>query len=101
MSSSSWDIDPEEIRTYDSTPMTHDFTPTITYAPHVETAPLAENNDHLTKKLVVEPAINENEGASLENEQVDLDEKEAPPTNDHEEEPQQGNDDESHPTRRS
>jgi hypothetical protein len=32
---------------------------------------------------------------------VSLDENEAPPANEHEEEPQQGNDDESHPTRRS
>jgi hypothetical protein len=32
---------------------------------------------------------------------VSLEENEAPPANDHEEEPQQGNDDESQPTRRS
>jgi hypothetical protein len=43
MRSSPRDIDLEEIRTYDSTPMTHDFIPTTTYAPHVEIAPLAEN----------------------------------------------------------
>jgi hypothetical protein len=45
--------------------------------------------------LGVELVINENGGAPLENEQVGLEENEAPPANDHEEEPQQGNDDES------
>jgi hypothetical protein len=101
MSSSPRDIDLEEIQTYDSAPMTHDFIPTTTDAPLVENVPLAENNDPLAKNLGVEPVINENGGAPLENEQVGLDENEAPPTNDHEEEPQQGNDDESQPTRRS
>jgi hypothetical protein len=85
MSSSPQDIDLEEIRTYDSAPMTHDFIPTTTNAPYVETAPLAENNNHLAKNLGVEPAINENGGAPLENEQVGLEENEAPPANDHEE----------------
>jgi hypothetical protein len=45
MSSSPQDIDLEEIQTYDCTPMTHIFIPTTTDAPHVETAPLAENNN--------------------------------------------------------
>jgi hypothetical protein len=72
MSSSPRDIDLEEIWTYDSAPMTHDFIHTTTDAPHVETATLAENNNSLGKKLGVEPAINENEGAHLENEQVGL-----------------------------
>jgi hypothetical protein len=49
----------------------------------------------------VEPTINENRATPLENEQVGLEENEAPPANDHEDEPQQGNDDESQPTRRS
>jgi hypothetical protein len=61
--------------------------------PHVETIHLAEN-------LGTVHAINENQGAPLENEQVGLEENEAPPANDHEE-PQQGNDDKSQPTRRS
>jgi hypothetical protein len=78
MSSSSWDIDLEEIRTYDSATMTHDFIPTTTNAPHVEVAPLAENDDHLPENLGAEPAINENGGAPLENEQVGLEENEAP-----------------------
>jgi hypothetical protein len=101
MSSSPRDIDLEKIRTYDSAPMTHDFIPTTTDAPNVETIPLAENNGSLAKNLGVEPANNENGGAPSENEQVDLEENEAPPANDHEEEPQQRNNDESHPTRRS
>jgi hypothetical protein len=42
----------------------------------------------LTSDLGVKPAINENGGAPLENEQVGLEENEAPPANDHEEEPQ-------------
>jgi hypothetical protein len=88
MSSSPWDIDLEEIQTYDSTPITHDFIPTTTYAPHVETVPLVENNDPLAKNLGVEPVINENGGAPLENEQVGIEENEAPPANDHGEEPQ-------------
>jgi hypothetical protein len=101
MSSSPRDIDLEENQTYDSAPITHDFIPTTTNAPHVETIPLAENNDPLAKNLGADPTNNENGGAPLENEQVDLEENEAPPANDHEEEPQQGNDDESQPTRRS
>jgi hypothetical protein len=68
--------------------MTHDFILMTTDAPHVETAPLAENNNPLAKNLGVKPAINENGGAPLENEQVGLEENEAPPANDHEEEPQ-------------
>jgi hypothetical protein len=44
----------------------------------VEAAPLAENDDHLPKNLGAEPAINENGGAPLENEQVGLEENEAP-----------------------
>jgi hypothetical protein len=95
MSSSPRDIDLEEIRTYDSAPITHDFIPTIMDAPHVETAHLAENNNPLAENLGAELAINENEGPPLENEPVGLEENEAPPANDHEEEPQQGNDDES------
>jgi hypothetical protein len=101
MSSSPRNIDLEEIQTYDSALMTFDFIPTIMNAPHVETVPLAENSDPLAKNLGVEPAINENGGAPSENEQVGLEENEAPPANVHEEEPQQGNDDESQPTRRS
>jgi hypothetical protein len=101
MSSSPRDIDLEKIQTYDSAPMTHDFIPTTTDAPNVETIPLAENNGSLAENLGVEPANNENGGAPSENEQVDLEENEAPPANDHEEEPQQRNNDESHPTRRS
>jgi hypothetical protein len=101
MSSSLWDIDLEEIRSYNSALMTHDFIPTTTDAPHVEIVPLAENNDHLAKHLGAETAINENGGAPSENEQVDLEENEAPPANDHGEEPQQENDDEPQPTRRS
>jgi hypothetical protein len=57
MSSSPRDIDLEEIRIYDYALMTHDFIPTITDAPHVETTPLTENNDPLAKNLSVEPAI--------------------------------------------
>jgi hypothetical protein len=49
MSSSPRDIDHEKIQTYDSAPMTHDFIPTTTDAPHAETAPLAENNNPLAK----------------------------------------------------
>jgi hypothetical protein len=48
-----------------------------------------------------EPTINENEGAPLENEQVGIEENEAPPANDRGEEPQQEIDDEPQPTRRS
>jgi hypothetical protein len=88
MSSSPRDIDLEEIQTYDSAPMTHDFIPTTSDAPHVDTTPLAENNNPLAKKLGAKPAIIENEEAPLENEQVGLEENEAPPANDHEEEPQ-------------
>jgi hypothetical protein len=101
MSSSSRDIDLEEIRTYDSTPITHDFTLTTTNAPHVDNVPLAENNDLLTENLGVKPAINENERAPLENEQVGIEENEAPPANDRGEEPQQEIDNEPQPTRRS
>jgi hypothetical protein len=60
MSSSLWDIDLEEIQTYNSTPMTHDFILTARDAPHVKTAPLAKNNNHLVENLGVEPTINEN-----------------------------------------
>jgi hypothetical protein len=67
----------------------------------VDTVPLAENNDPLTKNLGAEPLINENGGVPLENEQVDIEENEAPPANDHGEEHQQENDDEPQPTRRS
>jgi hypothetical protein len=88
MSSSPWDIDLEEFWTYDSEPITH-----------VGTRPFTENDDPLAKNWGVEPAINENEGAPLENEPVGLEENE-PVGLDHEEEPQQGNDDESQPTRR-
>jgi hypothetical protein len=101
MNSSSRDIDLEKIRIYDSTPITHDFTPTTTDAPHMDTVPLAENNDLLAENLGAEPAINENEGAPLENEQVGIEENEAPNANDHGEEPQQEIDDEPQPTRRS
>jgi hypothetical protein len=45
MSSSPRDIDLEEIQTYDPSLMTHDFIPTTTDAPHVEPAPLAENDN--------------------------------------------------------
>jgi hypothetical protein len=101
MSSNPRDIDLEDIRTYDSALMTHDFIPTTTDAPQVETPPLAENNNPLAENLGAKPAINENEEAPLENELVSLEENEASPTNNHEEEPQQENDDESQPTRRS
>jgi hypothetical protein len=101
MSSSLRDIDLEEIQTYDSTPITHDFIPTTTDAPHVDIVPLAENNDPLAENLGAEPTINENEGAPLENEQVGIEENEAPPANDHGEEPQQEIDDEPQPMRRS
>jgi hypothetical protein len=83
MSSSLREIDLEEIRTYDSTLITHDFIPTTTDAPQVKNVHLAENNDPLAKNLDMEPAINENGGAPLENEQVGLEENEAPPANDH------------------
>jgi hypothetical protein len=89
MSSSPRDINLEEIQTYDSTSMTHDFIPTTRDAPHV------------AKNLGEEPIINENEEAPLENEQVGLEENEAPPANDHEEKPQQENDNEPQPMRRS
>jgi hypothetical protein len=101
MSSCPRDIDLEEIQTYGFAPMTHDFIPTTTDAPHVETAPLAENNNTLVKNLGAESVINENEEAPLENEQVDLEENEAPPANDHEEEPQQENGNEPQPIKRS
>jgi hypothetical protein len=68
MSSSLRDIDLEKIWTYDSTPMTHDFIPTTTDTTHVETAFLAENNDHLVKNLGAKPVINKNGGAPSENE---------------------------------
>jgi hypothetical protein len=100
MSSRQQDIDLEEIWTYDSTLMTHNFIPMTMDAPHVETAPLAENNNLLAKNLGVKPAINENEEAPLKNEQVSLDKNEAPPANDHEE-TQQENDNEPRPMRRS
>jgi hypothetical protein len=48
--------------------MTHDFIPTTMDAYHMKTVPLAENNSPLVKNLGVEPAINENEEAPLENE---------------------------------
>jgi hypothetical protein len=67
----------------------------------VETIPLAENNDPLAKNLSAEPTINENGRAPSKNEEVGLEENEAPPANDHGEEPQQENDDEPQPTRRS
>jgi hypothetical protein len=89
MSSSPRDINLEEIQTYDSALMTHDFIPTTRDAPYV------------AKNLGAEPIINENEEAPLENVQVGLEENEAPPANDHEEKPQQENDNEPHPMRRS
>jgi hypothetical protein len=101
MSSSPQDIDLQEIWTYNTPPMTHDFIHMTTDAPHVETAPLAKNNNPLPENFGAEFVINENGGAPLENEKVGLEENEAPPANDHEEEPQQGNDDESQPMRRS
>jgi hypothetical protein len=101
MSSSLRDIDLEEIQTYDSISITHDFTPTTTNAPHVDTVLLAKNNDLLAENLGAKPTINENEGAHLENEQVGIEENEAPPANDRGEEPQQEIDDEPQPTRRS
>jgi hypothetical protein len=101
MISSPRDTDLEEIRACNYASMTHDFIPMTTDALHVEIVPLAENNDPLAKNLGAEPVINENQGAPLENEEVDLEENEAPPTNDHEQEPQQENNDESQPTRRS
>jgi hypothetical protein len=94
MSSSLRNIDLEEIQTYNFAPMSHDFIPTTKNAPHVDIAHLAENNNPLAKILGVEPTINENEEAPLEIEQVGLEKNEAPPTNDHEEEPQQENDNE-------
>jgi hypothetical protein len=81
--------------------MTHDFIPTTTDAPHVETAPLTENNNPLAENLSAESMINEHEGAPLVNKQEGLEENEAPPANNHEEEPQQENDDEPQPMRRS
>jgi hypothetical protein len=99
MSSSPQDTDLEEIWTYDFVPMTHDFIPTITDAPHVKTAPLVENNNPLTENLGAEPTINKNEEAPLGNEQVGLEEDEAPPSNDREEEAQQKNDNEPQPMR--
>jgi hypothetical protein len=51
MSSSPRDIDLEEIWTYDSAPMTHDFISTTTDAPHVEIAPLSENNNPFSQKF--------------------------------------------------
>jgi hypothetical protein len=75
MSSSLRDIDLEEIRTYDPALMTHDCIPTTMDAPHVETSPLAANNNPLANKLGVEPTINENKEAPLENEQLGLEEK--------------------------
>jgi hypothetical protein len=101
MSSSPRDVDFEEIRIYDSTLITHDFIPITTDAPHVDTVYLAENNDPLVENLGVEPAINENGEAPLENEQVGIEENEAPPANDHGEESQQEIDDEPQPTKRS
>jgi hypothetical protein len=79
VSSSPREIDLEEIRTYVPL-MTHvDFVPTTTNAPHVDNAPLVENANSSAKNVVMEPAINEQEG---------LEENEMLPTNDHEEEPQ-------------
>jgi hypothetical protein len=60
MSSSLRDIGLEKIRTYDSAPMAHDFIPMTTDAPHVETAPLAKNNNSLAENFGTEPTINEN-----------------------------------------
>jgi hypothetical protein len=40
--------------------MTHDFISMTTDAPHVETAPLAKNNNSLAKNFGTEPTINEN-----------------------------------------
>jgi hypothetical protein len=94
MSSSPWDIDLIKIQT-------HDFIPTTTDAPHVETVSLTKNNDLLTENLGVKHAINENGGSPLENEQMGIKENEAPPANDHGEEPQQENDDKPQPMRRS
>jgi hypothetical protein len=79
MSSSLRDIDLEEIQTYESMSMTHNFIPMTTDAPHVETAPLTENNNPLVENLGVEPTINENEGAPLKNEQVGLEENDNEP----------------------
>jgi hypothetical protein len=66
MSSSPRDIGLEEIWTYDSVLMTNDFILTAMDAPHVETAPLAKNNNPLTENVGLEHAINEYEGVGLE-----------------------------------
>jgi hypothetical protein len=58
MSSSRQDNDLEEIQTYDYAPTTHDFIPMTMDAPHVETVPLAENNDPLAKNLGAKSANN-------------------------------------------
>jgi hypothetical protein len=79
MSSSSRDIDLEKIQTYDSVVMTHDFIPMTTDAPHVEIAHLAENNNPFAENLGAKPAIYENLGGPLENEQVSLEENEHRP----------------------
>jgi hypothetical protein len=91
--SSPREVDLEEIQTY-VPPMTHvDFILMNMDAPHIENTPLAENDNSRARNLGVEPTINENEGAPLVNEKEGLEKNEAPPTNDHEEEPQQENDD--------
>jgi hypothetical protein len=88
ISSSLREINLEEIRTY-VPQMTHvDFIPMTVDAPHVEYAPLTENDNSLVGNLGTEPTINENEGAPLVNEPDGLEENEVPPSNDHEEEPQ-------------
>jgi hypothetical protein len=88
ISSSLREINLEEIRTY-VPQMTHvDFIPMTVDAPHVEYAPLTENDNSLVGNLGTEPTINENEGAPLVNEPDGLEENEVPPSNDHEEETQ-------------
>jgi hypothetical protein len=100
VSSSTREVDLEEIWTY-VPPMTHvDFVPMTMDAPHVENMPLAENDNSSAINLGAEPTINGNEGAPLVNEQEGLEGNEAPPANDHEEEPHQENDD-PQPMRRS
>jgi hypothetical protein len=90
-SSSPREIDLEKNQTY-VPPMTHvDFIPTTTNAPHVENAPLVENANSPAINLGAKPAINENEGAPLVNEQEGLEKNEVLPANDHEEEAQQEN----------
>jgi hypothetical protein len=100
VSSSPREVDLEEIRTHVPSMAHVDFISTTADAPHVENASLDKNDNSSVGNLVVEPAINENEGAPLVNGQEGLEENEAPPANDHEEEPQQENDD-PHPVIRS